>query len=60
MLRRVPVAFRHAGVGLLDHPVPAKEFRLPHGRPTSRSHWPDLDGVATLPTCETRSGWAPS
>ncbi len=60
MLCRVPVAFRHAGLGLLDHPVPAQEFRSAHARPTSHSLWPDLDGVATLPTHETQSGWAPS
>ena len=32
---RFPVAFRRTGIRLLDHPVPATEFRLPYGRPTS-------------------------
>src|SRR6266704_178248 len=31
----LPVAFRHPGLGLLRHPVPAEDFSSPHGRPTS-------------------------
>ena len=33
MLSWFPAAFRHAGICFLDHPVPAGEFSVPHGRP---------------------------
>ena len=34
---RFPVAFRRTGVGFLGHPVPAKRFSRPYGRPTESS-----------------------
>jgi hypothetical protein len=34
---RFPGAFQRSGLGFLGHPVPAEEFRLPHGRPTEHS-----------------------
>jgi hypothetical protein len=37
MLPRFPVAFRHAGICFLDHPVPAGEFSVPRGRPAGRA-----------------------
>ena len=43
---------------LLGHPVPAEEFRPPHGRPTDPDG-PDLDGVTAFRTHELRSDWAP-
>ena len=57
---RVPAAFQRAGIRFLDHPVPAAEFRLPYDRPTGDTQPPDRNGVPTLHTHETRSGWAPS
>ena len=47
-----------AGISLLDHPVPAVDFSLPHGRPTGHD-CPAHDGVATFHTSETRPGWVP-
>ena len=58
---RFPVAFRRTGIRLLSHPAPAEELSVPHGRPTNRrDQRPDLNGVSTFPTRETRSGWMPS
>jgi hypothetical protein len=37
MLPGFPVTFRHAGICFLDHPVPAGEFSVPHGRPAGRA-----------------------
>jgi hypothetical protein len=38
---RFPVAFRRAGIRFLDHPDPARDVSLPHGRPTrTRKLWP--------------------
>jgi hypothetical protein len=37
MLPGFPVAFRRAGICFLDHPVPAGEFSVPHGRPPGRA-----------------------
>jgi hypothetical protein len=46
---------------LLGHPVPAREFRFPHGRPTGTSaDAPDSVEVPVFRTHETRPGWAPS
>ena len=57
---RFPGAFRRSGVGFLGHPVPAEEFRLPHGRPTEIPHrTSDLDGVSTFHLREMRPGRAP-
>ena len=47
---------RHSLVG---HPVPAEEFRSPHGRPT-RQPAPGPDGVSTFHTSELRPDWLPS
>lgn len=58
MLSRFPVAFRHTGIRLLDHPAPAEEFSLPHGRPTGLT--PGPDGVVTFRTAEIRPGRVPS
>jgi len=43
-----PAAFRHAGVGFLSRPAPARDLRLPHGRPTRHQ----VPG--------TRTGWSRS
>ena len=51
----LPFGHRHL---LLGHPVPAKEFSSPHGRPTRRHL--DPDGVSTFHTRKIQSGWAPS
>ena len=48
-------ARRHS---LLGHPVPAREFRSPHGRPTRQRL--DPGGVSTFRTSETRPDWVPS
>jgi len=58
VLRRFPVTFRRTGIRLLDHPVPAADSASLTDRPTS--HRLDRNGVPTLHTHETRSGWAPS
>src|SRR6266487_2928080 len=50
-----PFGHRH---WLLGHPVPAGDFRSPHGRPTR--HRLDPDGVSTFHTPEIRPDWAPS
>src|SRR5207302_11353933 len=52
---RFPVAFQPAGSGLSDHPVPP---RLPCSRLTGQC--PDLDGVSTFRSAETRPARAPS
>ena len=43
---------------LLGHPVPARGFRSPHGRPTRQRL--DPGGVSTFRTSESRPDWAPS
>jgi hypothetical protein len=43
---------------LLGHPVPARDFRSPHGRPTRQRL--DPGGVSTFRTSESRPDWAPS
>jgi len=48
-----------SGIGFLDHPVPAGELGLPHGRLTRRYKHLDPNGVSTFRTCEIRLGWAP-
>jgi hypothetical protein len=58
--RRIPVAFRLAAIRFLGHPVPAGEFRVPHGLPTSTAMVPDPDGVSTFRMDEIRPGWVPS
>jgi hypothetical protein len=51
-------AHRHS---LLGHPVPAKDFCFPHGRPTGPPrNGPDSVGVSVFRTHETRPGWVPS
>jgi hypothetical protein len=55
-----PFGHRHS---LLGHPLPAREFRSPHGRPTKRSRRrdrPDPVGVPAFRTHKTRPGWVPS
>jgi len=50
-------ARRHS---LLGHPVPAREFRSPHGRPTGPPPGgPDSVGVPMFRTHEMRPGWVP-
>gem|GEM_PF-7082243 len=51
----LPFGYRHS---LLGHPIPARELRLPHGRPTG-PQGPDPDGVTTFRTHEPRPGWMP-
>src|SRR5215218_1981858 len=51
----LPFGHRH---WLLGHPVPARDFRSPHGRPTR--HRLDPDRVSTFHTPEIRPDWAPS
>ena len=43
---------------LVEHPVPARGFRSPYGRPTGPR--PDPVGVSMFRTRETRPGWVPS
>jgi len=43
---------------LLDHPIPAGELGVPHGRLTGQR--PDPDGVPAFRTHELRPGWVPS
>lgn len=43
---------------LLGHPVPAGDFRSPHGRPTRRCL--DPGRVSTFRTSESRPDWVPS
>ena len=50
-----PFGHRHP---LLGHPVPAREFRPPHGRPTRQRL--DPGGVSTFRTSESRPEWVPS
>ena len=50
-----PFGHRHP---LLGHPVPAREFRPPYGRPTRQRL--DPGGVSTFRTSESRPEWAPS
>jgi hypothetical protein len=51
----LPFGHRHS---LLGHPVPARGFRSPHGRPTRQRL--DPGGVATFRTSESRPDWVPS
>ena len=69
MMSRVPVAFRHTGIGFLNRPAPAGELGLPHGRLTGTSpgprrgfhvpHGRDPAGVGALCTPGRRCsrGW---
>ena len=51
-------AHRHS---LLGHPVPARDFRSPHGRPTEPpADGRTLSGFSVFRTHETRPGWVPS
>jgi hypothetical protein len=53
-----PAALSAVGIGLLGHPAPAGELRLPHGRPTGH-RWPDPNGVVVLRMSKPRPGRAP-
>jgi hypothetical protein len=57
----VPVSCRLSAAGLrfLDHPVPAGELSLPHGRPTEGDAPLDPVGVTTFHASEIRPGWVP-
>ena len=55
-----PVGFRPPAL-LLGHPVPAREFRSPYGRPTDPpADESDPVGVSVFRTHEIRPGWVPS
>jgi hypothetical protein len=60
MIAAVSCCLSATGIRFSGHPVPARDFRLPHGRPTGHHSCPDPDGVSTFHTSEIRPGWVPS